>query len=219
MSASTAKIEANRQNAQASTGPTSDSGKKRSSLNAARHGFTGQSLVLSDEEKEAYETHCIAFLEQYQPASHEETSLIQQYADLTWSLHQIAVQQSNVLAVINAITVKLMKEGDCDALAAATNPHYKTINTLSLYETRRRRAAEATLSRFNELAATRKQQIAQAAQLYKSLKAQDKPFNPAEFGFVCSLPEIERYIARQPAASGPKTSAAVAPGISTPTLR
>jgi hypothetical protein len=199
MSTSAAQIQANRQNAQLSTGATTSEGKKRSSLNATRHGFTGQSLVLSDEEKDAYETHCIAFLENYQPATHEETSLVQQYADLTWGLHQIAVQQSNVMSVINAITTKLMKEGDFDALTAATAPHYKTINTLSLYETRRRRAAEATLARFNELAAARKQQLTQAVQLYKATKAQDKPFTPSEFGFVCSLSEIERFIARQTA--------------------
>jgi hypothetical protein len=199
MSASAAQIQANRQNAQLSTGATTPEGKKRSSLNATRHGFTGQSLVLADEEKDAYETHSIAFMESYQPATHEETSLVQQYADLTWSLHQIAIQQSNVMSLINAITRKLVKDGDYDALAAAVAPHYKTINTLSLYETRRRRAAEATLARFNELAAARKQQFAQAVQLYKAAKAQDKPFNPSEFGFVCSLPEIERFVLRQTA--------------------
>ncbi len=39
------KIKANRKNAQASTGPVTPEGKERSSKNATRHGFTGQSLV------------------------------------------------------------------------------------------------------------------------------------------------------------------------------
>jgi hypothetical protein len=199
MSTSAVQLEANRQNAQQSTGPTSPEVKQRSSLNATRHGFTGQTLILSPEEKEAYETHCIAYFEEYQPFGHEETSLLQHYVDLIWSLHQIAVQQSNGLSIINAITAKLVKEGDFDALATAIAPHYKMVNTLSLYETRRRRAAEATLARFNQLVQARKQQLAQAVQLCNAHKAQGKPFNPADFGFVCSLPEIELQIARETA--------------------
>src|SRR5271168_1963507 len=110
------RTEINRQNAQASTGPKTEEGKQRSSLNATRHGFTGQTLVLSPEEKDAYETHCIAYMEQYQPATHEETELIQQYADLSWSLHQISVQQINILSIMNAVTARFMKEGDIDGL-------------------------------------------------------------------------------------------------------
>lgn len=63
------QIEANRQNAQASTGPKTDAGKERSSLNATRHGFTGQTLVLCNDEKDAYEFHVLAYMEKYVPGS------------------------------------------------------------------------------------------------------------------------------------------------------
>ena len=36
------QIEANRRNAQAATGPKTEEGKSRSSLDAMRHGLTGQ---------------------------------------------------------------------------------------------------------------------------------------------------------------------------------
>jgi hypothetical protein len=107
-----AQIAANRQNSQASAGPVTPEGKKKSALNATRHGFTGQSLVITDEEKGFYETHSISYMEQFQPATHEETDLIQQYADLRWSLHQISVQQSNVMSLINALTAQLIAAGD-----------------------------------------------------------------------------------------------------------
>jgi hypothetical protein len=174
--------------------------------NATRHGFTGQTLILSPEEKEAYETHCIAYIDQYSPSSHEETDLVQQYADLRWTLHQISVQQSNTLSIINAITTKLMKNGDFEALTAATAQLFKTLNTLAIYEQRRRRAAEATLERLNMLTAARRHAVTQAAPIYKLHKAQDKPFIPSDFGFVCSLAEIERYILRESAVQASKTA-------------
>jgi len=42
---SAARLEANRRNAQQSTGPTSTAGRARSSQNALKHGFTGRLLV------------------------------------------------------------------------------------------------------------------------------------------------------------------------------
>jgi hypothetical protein len=133
-------------------------------------------------------------MEQFQPATHEETDLIQQYSDLRWSLHQISVQQSNVMSLINALTGQLIAAGDLTAIAPALAPHYKALNTLSTYEQRRRRAAEATLARFNELAVARRQQLAQAAKACAGCKSRNQPFTPSDFGFVHSLPEIEKYL-------------------------
>jgi hypothetical protein len=194
------QIEANRQNAQSSTGPTSATGKERSSLNATRHGFTGQTLVVSTEEKEAYEFHCLSYQEKYAPATHEETSLVQQCADLDWSIHQIFVQQSNMLTLINTITVQLMKEGGHDAVPAAIAPLQKSLGTFSIYETRKRRAAQQVLTRLTALQDARREAVAKAAAIYKALKTQNKPFIPADFGFDCSLPEIELYLKRETAA-------------------
>jgi hypothetical protein len=192
------RAEINRQNAQSSTGPKTEAGKQRSSLNATRHGFTGQTLFLLPEEKEAYEAHCLAYRERYAPATHEESDLIQQYADLRWSLHQLCVEQSNVLAVLNVITTNLLKDGALEALPAATAPYHKTLNTLSTYEQRRRRAAEATLARFTELSTARieaaKSDLAKAVTFYNANKAQGKSWSPADSGFVCSLADIESHL-------------------------
>jgi hypothetical protein len=194
---SSAQIDANRQNSQSSTGPTTEAGKQRAALNSTRHGFTGQSVVITADEKDAYERHCISFLEQYQPRTHEETELVHQYADQTWSIHQLNVQQISVMTLLNAATNHHMKAGsDFETLNAAVAPFYKQINTLGIYEQRRRRAAIATLARFQELAEARQQALVEAAQAYKTLKAQDEPFHPEEFGFVCSTKEIENYLVR-----------------------
>ena len=50
---SQARIDANRRNAQLSTGPTSDSGKELSRRNALKHGLSGRGVVLPEREAEA----------------------------------------------------------------------------------------------------------------------------------------------------------------------
>ena len=55
MAVSEAKLEANRRNAQKSTGPRTEAGKKRSSLNAVTHGLRAETLVLLDEDPQVLE--------------------------------------------------------------------------------------------------------------------------------------------------------------------
>ena len=51
------RAEINRENAQHSTGPKTEAGKKQSSLNALRHGLTGQIVVMPTEDLAAYQLH------------------------------------------------------------------------------------------------------------------------------------------------------------------
>jgi hypothetical protein len=204
-----AQIKANQQNAQKSTGPKTEAGKQRSSLNSTGHGFTGQQIILSPEENAAYDAHCIAYLDQYRPQTHEETDLILQYADQQWTLHQISVQQMTVLSIMNLATSQLLLDGaELIFVNTITAPYYKQLSTLGTYEQRRRRAAVATLAAFKALEARREAEMAVAAKTCTTLKAQGKPFNPQEFGFVHSAEEIDLYISRLNRFAGVEKSAA-----------
>ncbi len=72
-----AQLEANRRNALRSTGPRTEQGKRRSSMNAARHGFTGRLLVglqhgpFADDPDELQE-FIQSVLEELQPRSAQE---------------------------------------------------------------------------------------------------------------------------------------------------
>jgi len=55
--ATEAQINANRENAQKSTGPTSESGKSRVSLNAVKTGLTARIMLLSAEDAPIYQKH------------------------------------------------------------------------------------------------------------------------------------------------------------------
>ncbi len=57
----------NKKNARRSTGPKSVAGKQKSSLNALRHGLTGQIVVMPTEDLDAYQSHLKSFVDEYLP--------------------------------------------------------------------------------------------------------------------------------------------------------
>src|SRR5579864_7480750 len=80
----------NRANAQKSTGPRTEAGKQRSSLNALRHGLTGHTIVLPSEDQSAYQRHSQSFLDEYRPKGATETHLVQSLIDTSWQLNRAA---------------------------------------------------------------------------------------------------------------------------------
>ena len=148
------QIDANRENAQKSTGPTSTDGLKRSSRNANKHGFTGQSLILSPEETELYNAFVADYYNDFCPYDAVTKQLTQQLADAHWSIQQIFVQQTNLMALINAATNQLSEAGDPIAALTTLGPLTKTLQTYTTYENRRRRAADAIETKLTHPART-----------------------------------------------------------------
>lgn len=190
------QIEANRQNAQASSGPVTEEGKQISSQNAIKHGFTGLSLKLAPEEHDAYFVHVMEYMSQYKPANYSLEQLVQQLADLDWSLHQINVQQLNTISLMNAVHAKDDGE-DPTALAKVIGGLTRTLNTLNLYETRRRRAAREIKLELEAAQQAYKERLAwelpNAVEMSEILKESGKTFEPHAFGFVCSTAQIKNF--------------------------
>ena len=59
------QFQANRRNAQHSTGPTSEGGKRRSRCNAVRHGLTAETVIASLEDAEDYKAFEAAVIADY----------------------------------------------------------------------------------------------------------------------------------------------------------
>jgi hypothetical protein len=192
--ATEAQIKANQQNAQHSTGATSEAGAARSSQNSTKHGYTGRTLVLKPEEIEGYNAHVDAYVADYQPFTQRQSQLVQQKADLDWSLQQISIEQFNTMTHMNVISSQPPDPANPLAVAQQLAPYSKILNTFNLYETRRRRAAKEVTEELDALIKAdverRMKQINEATKLYKAYKAKGQTFDPAEFGFDCSLKEI-----------------------------
>ena len=83
------QIEANRLNAQKSTGPKTPEGRAAVRLNGVTHGLTAETIVLKGES-EADFTNLLASLEaEHDPVSATEEALVGQLAMATWRLRRL----------------------------------------------------------------------------------------------------------------------------------
>ena len=80
------QIDANRANAQKSTGPKSPATKAKSRLNAIRDNLTGQITTLSDEERPIFEKLKTDHIAALAPANDAEHKLAHAIAWDTWRL-------------------------------------------------------------------------------------------------------------------------------------
>ena len=82
------QIEANRRNAENSTGPRSEAGKQRSSRNAVRHGLTAETVIEPLEDAEDYAAFEEAIAASFDPETAVERELILRLASLLWRLRR-----------------------------------------------------------------------------------------------------------------------------------
>ena len=83
------QIEANRRNAQKSTGPTSVTGKAVSSMNALQTGIHAKSLVLSTEKLADLELLIDECYQRHRPASPEARFYVDELIRCEWTLRRL----------------------------------------------------------------------------------------------------------------------------------
>jgi hypothetical protein len=82
------QIEANRRNAQKSTGPITEEGKLQSRRNAVRHGLTAETVIGVLEDTEDYKAFEAAIIADYDAQSVVERELVLRLASLLWRLRR-----------------------------------------------------------------------------------------------------------------------------------
>jgi hypothetical protein len=83
------QIEANRLNAQKSTGPKTPEGRAAVRLNGVKHGITAQTLVLKGETEADFTDLLDSYEAEHQPSTPTEEALVQQLAMATWRLRRL----------------------------------------------------------------------------------------------------------------------------------
>jgi hypothetical protein len=201
-----ARTARNRANAAHSTGPKTEAGKHRSSLNAYRHGLTGQTIILPAEDLDAYKAFNHTFVDDYKPVGTLEKQLVQSLADTSWRLNRCAALEHNLIGLgfdehSNSIKTDHPEAHAAIVIIEAMREQTRALATLGLHTARLSRHFKETLKQLNEAQekrrATEATQLGEAAALLQMDQKQGLPYNPAEDGFVFSIPEIQTYIRRQ----------------------
>jgi len=199
---SNAQIAANQANAQLSTGPTSDTGKSKSSLNALKTGLTGRTVLLPGDDAALYAAHITEFVKRYEPAADEERNLVQSLADTDWRLLRIPALEMGIYAVGRLELAELFPNEDESVRkhlieAKVFLVYQRQLNNLSIQEGRLRRQREKDTAALRELQEMRKRQVQArldvAAKQYILAVHEHRhdDFDPVALGFDFSLAEIE----------------------------
>jgi len=93
------QIEANRRNAQLSSGPVSEEGKKTSRQNAVRHGLTAETVIDVLEDAEDYAAFEMAVTADYDAQSAVERELVLRLASLLWRLRRATAIESGLFKI------------------------------------------------------------------------------------------------------------------------
>jgi hypothetical protein len=93
------KIDANRRNAQLSTGPVTEEGKRRSRQNAVRHGLIAETVIDTLEDAEDYAAFEMAVTADYDAQSAVERELVLRLASLLWRLRRTTTIESGLFKI------------------------------------------------------------------------------------------------------------------------
>ena len=213
-----AQINANRQNAQASTGPTSEVGKAIVRLNAVKTGLTGRTMILSEEDAPIYEKYIQRFFTEHAPATDAEHDLLQTIADTEWRLRQIAPLQAGIVArgrLLLAYTVVNIEDPLLRDAALRTEVYLtyrKELGAIDLQERRLNNQLEKTTAKLKALqterTTNRQTEVAQAQKSLEACKLNNIQPDFKIFGFDFSVEEMAAYLLNAPkffALSGGKT--------------
>jgi hypothetical protein len=175
----------NRANSAHSTGPRTESGKQRSSLNALGHGLTARTAVLPTEDLDAYQRHIQQFLDEYAPATPTEAQLVHELANTAWRLNRIPFLEAELLSQ--------------DPNPQSLIPQ---LATLGLHGSRLSRQFQKALDQLRDIQEERhrleRRQLHDAAEILIRRQRKGLPWEPAdvfskEDGFVFSKEQVERH--------------------------
>jgi len=143
MSSQRRKI-ASRANGARSLGPKTPAGRRRSALNATRHGLLARCVLLSGESPEAFQAMLAEYLGRFVPGDGVECGFIEEMAAAFWRLRRTWAIETRLMDD----SINSQSPGDpIERLTAAFSALASTpqLNLLHRYETRLHRMFQRSL--------------------------------------------------------------------------
>ena len=120
--ASPAQINANRANAQKSTGPRSAEGKSASRFNALKHGMDAASIIIPGEDPAVYDSLVAQYLHEYRPQSASESFHVDTMIRADWQKRRLETVEADLFRTImtespdNSLAAVLLAESPASKL-------------------------------------------------------------------------------------------------------
>jgi hypothetical protein len=203
---SASQLQANRANAQKSTGPRTEEGKRRSRLNGLRHGLTGQVSIMTDENRAAHDAFCNPIIARLAADGPLEMQLAHLIAQDHWRLNRIQSIEDGLFVLGQSRPINQVDSGAPQADVALAEAmtfmrQAKEILLLTLYETRINRNIRKNMEQLRELQSERRAQhekVLEEAQLLAQLASSTgEVFDPKQHGFAFSSAELNFRIERK----------------------
>ena len=166
--ATKAQIEANRINAQKSTGPKTPEGRDAVRLNGLKHGLASDILVLPGESAADFERLLESLEAEHQPATPTEVLLVRQMAMASWRLQRLIhmeaahyrIRRDNLERFFEKYYTDLTEPARQAIIASGDD----TLINFSRYEARLERSFHKGLTALQRLRAERKKELTDQSQ-------------------------------------------------------
>jgi hypothetical protein len=204
--ATAAQVLANRANSSRSTGPLTQTGKERSSLNAFKHGLTSSKIVLPGEDPAEYDAFRADILEQYQPANAIEQILVEELAAAGWRLNRSRAVETEILkklmgdaadSSVGLATVFVEKPKEFNRLlrylTSIERAYYRVLDKLTRLQKERRAAEEA--------AAFEKAWVEQVKSEQQAAETKEQPSGLGSFRKSADVPQPKPPLSSECASS------------------
>ena len=163
--ATKAQIKANRENAKKSTGPRTEEGKARVSLNALKHGLLARDAVLPEEDPAEFDRQFRDLEHDLRPENSLEFELVRQIADAQWRMRRLVRIETAFLSgaieaqrqheeIFHSGDIQPGREGESQLLGAGLLGRTQALLHLARYDAhlgRRYYRAIAELGRLRKL--------------------------------------------------------------------
>jgi hypothetical protein len=177
------QIEANRQNAQKSTGPKTEEGRAAVRLNGLKHGLTAQTLVLPGENEADFHDLLNSYTAEHEPVTPTENALVTHLVMATWRMRRLYHMEAGYYAYkLKALSDAGTRHNldDSGRLGMVADCSKDTLATLNRQEARLERSFYKALQELQRLRAQR------PAKVEKQTQKSDAPPDPV--GQVPDLP-------------------------------
>ena len=165
--ASEKQFEANKQNAQKSTGPKTPEGRAAVRLNGVKHGLTAETIVLKGESQADFTGLLDSLEAEHAPTTPTEEALVVQLAMASWRLRRLY----HVEAGFYTYKVKTLTEfgknlnlNDAERLGRAADCGEKTLNMFNRQEGRLERSFYRALHELQRLRKERETNLGSVCQ-------------------------------------------------------